>query len=391
MVREDEVVIIKVQINVQSNDELKVFWSGWAAYTISKQAVEHYAEEIRSILLELVRHHLEGRSGSPAPILKRLAERGNLLYQSLFTKIGDDDEEDPEKIKAYLATLKIPFRLDFIVSNFILVPWGLIYPEDHTRLPTSWDGISNSGWWNLYCDFWCFAHDLTVRYSRTKDKIDDASALTMLRVAHPVVFKDARQHVKSNHEQAFIKWLDDSYGIPICSESSLIEAWRETAAKTGLVYFYCHASATNLALNAEEYINVARLFLLLANPKRTGPGCLLVVNGCRTAVGDPRGSFMLSASTGGLCGFVGTETDVPDVFALRFSTSLLHLLFRGGKTLGEAMHSLYRDHFPLSLVYSFCAHRDFRMSQQAAPDMDGIQNFSVGAIGTRRLESFYDA
>jgi hypothetical protein len=100
---------------------------------------------------------------------------------------------------------------------------------------------------------------------------------------------------------------------------------------------------------------------------------------------------MLPASTQGLCGFVGTETDVPDVFALRFSTSLLHLLFQRGKTLGEAMHCLYRDHFPLSLVYAVYAHRNFRMSQPEAPDIDEKTraNFSIGAIGTRWLEALH--
>ena len=46
---------------------------------------------------------------------------------------------------------------------------------------------------------------------------------------------------------------------------------------------------------------------------------------------------MAAASQEGLCGFIGSETDVPDLFALRFSLALLHLLFREHLSLGAAM------------------------------------------------------
>lgn len=398
--------IVKVIISVHGSDALKVFWNEWTkdktadtttyrntyktTYKISRHTVEGCAEEIRNVLLELVKHCLKKDIEAAAPILKKLAEKGNLLYQALFTKFGDEGEEDPHEIRDHLATLEDPFQLDFLVSNLVLVPWGLIYPADPDLLPASWEGTRNSERWEKYRDFWCFAHDATTRYNREKE-IEDASSLAMLRVIHPAVFEKARNDIKSTSEKNFIDWLDARYGIPLSTESSLKQTWRANAANTGLLYFYCHASAAKLAIGVNDSIPVHRLFLHLSDPKRKAPECLLLINGCRTAVGDPRGSFMLPASTQGLCGFVGTETDVPDVFALRFSTSLLHLLFQRGKTLGEAMHCLYRDHFPLSLVYAVYAHRNFRMSQPEAPDIDEKTraNFSIGAIGTRWLEALH--
>jgi hypothetical protein len=382
---------VRAIIDIQSSDLLKVRWSGWSFYTVSKHAVEGCAEEIRDVLLELVKHCLERDVESAAPLLKKLAERGNLLYQALFTKFGDAGNDDPHQIRDQLATPGERFLLDIKVSNLILVPWGLIYPADPDLLPTSWEGIPESDRWEIYRHFWCLAHDATARYNREKDDVEDASSLAMLRVAHPGVFEKARSSIKSEPEKSFIEWLDTRYGIPLSTEPSLKQSWRENAAKIGLLYFYCHANAAKLAIGVNDSIPVHRLFVHLSNPKREGPECLLLINGCRTAVGDPRGSFLLPASSQGLCGFVGTETDVPDVFALRFSTSLLHMLFQRGKTLGEAMHCLYRDHFPLSLVYAVCAHRNFRMSQRKVPDIDYERhdNFSNGVIGTRRLEALH--
>jgi hypothetical protein len=343
------------------------------------------------VLLELVNHRLNKDLRTAAPILKKLARKGHELYRALFTKIAGD--EDPERIKAHYAAFDDTLRFDFRVSNSVFVPWGLVYPSDPAALPDSWDGVLDVTLWERYRAFWCFSRNVTTRYMRIRpDEIGDASSLAMLRIINTAIFDKASKGVALRQEKAFIDWLAGSYGDPISAESSLETAWQEKASSTGLLYFYCHASATTLAIGADASIEAQRLFLLLADRRREArAGCLVLINGCRTAVGDSRGAFLLSTSTHGLCGFVGTETDVPDVFALRFSTSLLHLLFHGGKTLGEAMQRLQRDHFPLSLIYGVYAHPDFRMSQRHAPDMVAEQreNFSAGVVGTGRLEAVH--
>jgi hypothetical protein len=154
------------------------------------------------------------------------------------------------------------------------------------------------------------------------------------------------------------------------SRASLRKSGAAGVPEIGLLYFFCHASATALALGPEEMIESSDLFLMLSGANRPPgiSGCLVLINGCSTAVGASSGDFLLATAQPGLCGFVGTETDVPDIFALRFSLGLIHLLFRG-LTLGEAMLRMYRDHFPLSLVYGLYAHPSFRMEQDAAPEM----------------------
>ena len=354
---------VHVDITVHDEGALKVFWHEWAAYTISRKVVEGCAQHIRRSLLELVNAALEQQPGSYAPILKKLAEQGNLLYRALFTGIGG--EEDPDRVRAHYERQAEPYQLHFRVSTSVFVPWGLVYPFDPSHLPDKWPDNSTNVNWEPYGDFWCLSKGLSTRYVRIKpDQIGDASTLDVIRVMHPETFEKAAITLSNCPEEGFLGWLKERYGPPITTFRALRENWREKGSRIGLLYFYCHASATKLALGDEEEIEANQLFLLVADPKRKpGTGCLVLINGCRTAVGNSKGDFLLSTSSGGLCGFVGTETDVPDIFALRFSISLLHLLFHGGVNLGEAMQRLYRDHFPLSLVYGLYAHPDFRMLQ----------------------------
>jgi len=68
----------------------------------------------------------------------------------------------------------------------------------------------------------------------------------------------------------------------------------------------------------------------------------------------------------GFFGFVGTETQVPNDLACIFGANLLHRL-HSPETLGEAFDALLadKDTFPLSLVYSCFANREFRLSAAA--------------------------
>ncbi|WP_354124931.1 hypothetical protein [Bradyrhizobium sp. LA6.10] len=345
-----------------------------------------YAADIRKVLLELVNHCLKDKAETAAPILKQLARKGNALYKTLFLRMEGD--EDAAGVKKYYASLGEPFRIEFRVADSVLVPWGLMYSGDPELLPDDWRGIEQTAWWHTYHQFWCFAHDTTVRYIGIKpSQVGDASSLGMLRVAHPSVFGKAKDTISSEVEKSFSAWLDERYGMPINTEQALKDSWQERASQIGLLYFYCHATPNQLAIGTDDTINASGLFLILADTKRDNEtGCLVFINGCRTAAADPGGTFLLPASVTGHVGFVGTETDVPDVFALRFSTSLLHLLFKDGKTLGEAMSRLYRDHFPLSLVYGIYAHPNFRMCQDGAPSLSKQTNFSDDVVGSGRLE-----
>ena len=252
--------------------------------------------------------------------------------------------------------------------------------------------------WEVYKAFWCLSREISTLYHRIPPDaagggLQDASPLNMIRVVNPETFSNAIAPLGNCPEDQFLAWLRDFAGDPLTTSRQLKEEWRKNGSRIGLLYFYCHASATKLNLGNDEKIEASQLFLTLSDVDRLpgSSGCLVMINGCSTAVGAASGEFLQSTSRQGLCGFVGTETDVPDIFALRFSLSLLRLLFNKGMTLGEAVQYMYRDHFPLSLVYGLYALPNFRMQKLQAPDIvfREPENFSFGRVGTTRLGACY--
>jgi hypothetical protein len=381
-----------VSVEIKGKErELEVVWydpSPFPSYQINRKTVEYCAREIRRVLRELVDAALVNKLGLCGTTLKKLAEQGSLLHNALFSKT--DDAGDPKRIRNYFDKLTEPYQLRFIVSDDIFVPWGLVYPRDSSELP---EGFPENQLevWEVYRSFWCLDHQLSTIYHRiSPDAAGDASPLDMLRVVHPDALATAVATLAKCPEDDFLAWLNDFSGEPLTTYREFREAWRKRGPQIGLLYFYCHANKTKLALGNDEKIEASQLYLLLEQDRQLdSSGCLVLINGCSTAVGAAQGEFLQATSREGLCGFVGTETDVPDIFALRFSLSLLRLLFRKGLSLGEAMQCLYHEHFPLGLVYGLYALPDFRMRKEQAPDIvfDKPQNFSFGQVGTNRLEA----
>ena len=385
---------VRVDVRVQSEAELKVVWnddSAWLPYFISRKVVEDCAHEIRRVLAELVEAGLNGHLSSCGPILKRLADEGSTLHRALFTKTSG--ETDPERVRLRYERWSQPFRVRFCVSDSVFVPWGLVFSGDADDLPDEWPGDAAAGW-EAYKNFWCLSRALSTVYDRippdAADDAEGASSSERIRGVRPDVCARAMNPLDSSAERSFLGWLTERHGEPLTTSRALKTRWRERSRHTRLVYFYCHASPTQLALGEDEKIEASRLLLLLAGKPIRPAGhanCLVLLNGCSTAVGSAAGDFLLSTSQDGLCGFVGTETEVPDIFALRFSSALLYRMFHKGESLGEAMQEMHRRHFPLSLVYGSYAHPDFAMPQTQVPEITDWEsmNFSFGRIGTNRL------
>jgi hypothetical protein len=185
--------------------------------------------------------------------------------------------------------------------------------------------------WEIYRDFWCLDRQLSTLYHRIPPDaagggVQDASTLDMVRVVHPDTFANAMAPLAKLPELPeidFLGWLKNFSGEPLTTSRQLRDEWRKKGSQIGLLYFYCHASATKLALGDDEKIEASQLFLMLSGVERQpgSSGCLVLINGCSTAVGAVSGEFLQSTSRQGLCGFVGTETDVP-IFLHCVSASL---------------------------------------------------------------------
>jgi hypothetical protein len=89
----------------------------------------------------------------------------------------------------------------------------------------------------------------------------------------------------------------------------------------------------------------------------------------------------LKATRGpGFYGFVGTEAQIPSDRACLFGAHLLDRLRNAGETLGQAFDGLRREPslFPLSLLFTCFANREFRLPPDAykIPDTDEFTHAS---------------
>jgi hypothetical protein len=112
-----------------------------------------------------------------------------------------------------------------------------------------------------------------------------------------------------------------------------------------------------------------------------------ILNGCSTAVGKDCQSFIEALSRDGFCGFLGTESEIPNVFALRFGSAFLNRLLVSGHPLVQVVDELRREHWPLSLLYGLYGYPLL----QIVPSAGGTAiigcpaNFSRGPLGAAAL------
>ena len=174
-------------------------------------------------------------------------------------------------------------------------------------------------------------------------------------------------------------------GSPAHAPSELFDQWKQSSGKNCLIYFYCHADGANLALSTKSITANTLRLQLKRNEVDGSPTSIVFLNGCSTAAGHPMGGFLEATGPPSFAGFVGTEAPVPDMFALRFGTELLHKFLSSGKDICSVVHELRRAHWPLGLLYSVCCYPKIAvvppMSLAHITEFQ-CENFSTQQIGS---------
>jgi len=386
MTRTDDRERIDVYVEPVETSLLKItwMWNGcrFLPYSIDRGMVIRSSDKIRQCLKNLVSHALaHGVSGS-APLLKSLAEAGSRLYQTLFFETGYGN---PREVKSWLKSLYREQRLVITVGDRIYVPWGLIYDSDPKALD---DGIDV----DLFENFWCLKYLLASKYYRINPMgVKTISrSIEVIPVINRTVFETASRDV-AKAEGSIVNQLASGWKGPAFSKQEFFNRWKKITGNDILVYFYCHADGTRLALSADEMISLDDFRLELRGKPLSRRGTTTTVvflNGCSTAIGDPNGGFLEATASPDFCGFLGTETEVPDVFALRFGSAFLREWLNGAGPVFLVMDVLRRKHWPLSLLYSICCFPEFQIEKKdkfAGLSEVGTGNFSESEIGNRVL------
>jgi hypothetical protein len=381
----------RVEIRKQSDATLKVTWVynslSFLSYSVNFGIVRKISARIRSLLSALVANSMAIGVSAVGPILEQLASEGRDLHDALFLDSGQS-EQNPKEVRSHLSRFP-QAKITVSVDQTVYIPWGLVYDGDSARLTRDMEGDDA----HRYRDFWCIKHDLSTIYRRiTPDRVQTripASSLRILPVMNRRAFEVARDELTVTEEKALLSWFTERFS-PVYSSDEFWSNWKSNADNIALLYFHCHANGTSLALGTTDLLESHQLNLGFARTelRKREWSCFLFLNGCSTATGDPDGAFLEAAGETGMCGFIGTEAEVPDVFALRFSLDFLSNFLRGDHPLRAIMSGLRQRHFPLSLLYSVYTYPLL----QIAPDVEALSsiqlpvaNFSHGKLGSRTI------
>jgi hypothetical protein len=378
-----EAKIAQASVKEAENGLLKLEWVSEnmfvvKPYFIRKGMLEDFATETRQALKRLVDKYVQidkensnRQTGEPGELyragkeLKELAERGHDLYKSLFNAVEGD--ANAEKMKKWLSEQtkegqQLQIRLS--IDSGIYVPWGLIYDGD----PNSLRGAPEDDEIELYRDFWCLKHKLSSVYNRillaSMSESSPGGPVNLLPVMDKQVYDKVTSQwnkywndedkITIDSRSKILTWLNETFERSLVHTSAdFYKRWRLEESNPRLLYFYCHANGSNIALGDEQI--TANHFIVntkLPDTARGRASCVVFFNGCDTALGDPKGGFLEATGESVFCGFIGTETKVPDVFAFRFGLDFLYYFLGKGWPVSKVMDYLRNDHWPLSLIYS---------------------------------------
>jgi hypothetical protein len=389
---------LSVKITVDGEIRLKVVWSlngvDFDPYFIDRVMVQEAAKDIRVQLKTLVKECMKTGCMDTGKILKDIAKDGFKLYRALFFDAGKSITK-PEDVQQWLAELPGPKRISFNVDDLVHVPWGLIYDAD--------PDVSNSNGYltgnpeqddiQSFQSFWCLKYRVSAIYSMiTPLSIRDlrpAKYFKMLSVVNKSALDTSMQNLMEP-ENKILKWVQKTFGEPVTNREEFFKQWKEIGPQINLLYFYCHASGNSLSLDVNDLLNTSLLKLNMkraGSPKQLSP-CMVFINGCSTATGDPKGGFLEATGSSGLCGFIGTETVVPNVFALRFGLAFLYHFIHQGLPVFEVMDILRKNHWPLSLIYSTYCFPELQVGPIGNDSDLPFQvdsNFSLLPLGTNEM------
>lgn len=358
---------IQLQVATDKSASWNLTWQegdwGDRHYHVDKTILQDTGQEVRKILQEVID---DARAQKPlGPSLKRLATAGAEFREAIFMGAGKEATE-AEFIRDKLLPSRNDWKLRITLDERVYVPWGLAYDGDPALLPENPPTIS----WAQYAGFWCLKYNVCTLHSvidarglfspRSNDEVQ------MLRIVNKSCW-DAAENAVPLVEQVFFKSVWSQSQNPITSSDDFFKAWKQNYKNVDLLYLYCHANGSRLALSGTDEITTTKFRMNVRHDaNHTHPVCLVFLNGCQTAVGAEKGGFMEATGDTGFCGFIGTEAKIPDLFALRFAADFFAHLLNDEMTVADIMDGLRKQHFPLSLVYSVCCHPLFKIKRTTA-------------------------
>jgi hypothetical protein len=360
-----------LKITADGDTAFKMAWQSSAGppdpdpYTIYGEQFRKAVKECRNALDELALT-LEDYAKDAArhertlgAALRELASRGKRLNFLLFE--GCAERRDVAiKVKRWLEGLRPEERLTISSDSTIHVPWGLVFGGDPRQLRDDAHDIAD------YTGFWAVRFKLNVVYTGMEFSPDERphprGNFRILSVLNREAFERAKTLVSDDTRTLLMELLNhperEAYTTTDC-----VTKWNNMNDKDCLLNVFAHASGESIELADEDQIDIVGFRMDFLEPRRQSrqvlPECLVVLNGCRSAIGNKDNSFFTAFAEPGCCGFVGVEAPIPHGPALEFGTKLVYKLVYSGATVLDAVHELRKQHWPFGLLYGCYSRHDF--------------------------------
>lgn len=358
----------------------------------------------RAALVEL--SHAYRRADAPAselaladaPALRlRMAKIGAALHKAFFGKPGDRVTDlDVQNLAKAIADTPAPgaaARLQ-IVAAFQPFPWAVFYDGAYRGKPLTDDpaSVDLSCFWGhrFRIDRMIMGHVSAARAPTLPAPVRVQACLNRHLDDEPAA-KALGVKVVARQRALFDGLPGVAVQPRIESTDGFVAFLKSATAACDLLYVFCHATAAVTKDELFTYSDKApdTQAKLIFDPPPAAPvdvramqdarepplsdRPLVFLNACSSAAGDELfQSPMLEQflERWGAIGVVGTDWEVPTVFADAFAHRLLDHFLRGSKPLGEAFwlasHEAFAEGNPFPLVYALYARPDLTTTTTAS-------------------------
>ena len=376
-----------MEVFLHSNsNEVKVYWhysepgSAYSKpYLVDASALRECCTGVRTALTSLNEYvrgnpnltdDLDPQWKAYHRILSELRMHGALLRAAL---IGAGEPEDAatlfdQRLHALEADVPITFHCS---DQGVTIPLGFVF-DGHPSVTTAKPSKSD------FDGFWINRFKLGIRLSgtdcRTSTPIDTEQFNALYALNKEETGKVMAEFAEAERKKFALLTsiaLRDHYNWDQVGQACL-----KLQQSHAVFFVFAHSDGRTLRLADADNISWEKLRSILQRridapghntdaARKIDPVGLVILNCCASAAGATGKSLLSSVTQPGFCGLIGTESEIANVAAMRCGLHLMWNLCVKGMKLGDAFFDMQnlQDLFPLNLLYTFYAARDFQLRQ----------------------------
>jgi len=296
-----------------------------------------------------------------AGVLRTLRQRGQALRSAL---LNEDDARSQELLRTIESLRKDAEIRVNCSDDEVSLPLGFVF-EGEVGAPVGKPSRAD------FAGFWLDRFKITMLVEGSgcghERRSVDPQSLKTLYALHRSEVENALPYIGAD-----IVKLKQLTSLPVRQYYSWDTAKRAYATireADNIIFVFAHSDGDSLELADSSVIDCNTFSMMLHKDRDPRRPVLLILNCCLSVTGGDGGSLLSAAARKGFCGLVGTEAEILNTAALRCGTRLMWELCFNGRPLGEALDAMQsaEDLFPLNLLYTCYAQRDFQLLRPIDP------------------------